>query len=309
MRSAPRVLAVASALLVAAGLAGCSGPADPPAAPPAVRAPAVRAPAVRAPADSPAPTPTNTTAERGDVSPTGIAALGDSLSLGFDACDHYGDCPSASWITGTNTTVDSIAARVRARTGAPVAVHNDARSGVSVDDLPRQVDLAIAQQPDLVTVLIGSNDVCRATVGEMTSAKTYADVVDAQLPRLAAALPDARILVASVPDVTDLRPVASANPTARFLWTNLGGCTTVLGDPQSDSAATRDRLAIVRDRIDAYNGALATVCSTLPRCVWDGGALNRYQPTIAQLSPLDYFHPSIGGLRELAAIEWAALPR
>ncbi|HEY0374913.1 MAG TPA: GDSL-type esterase/lipase family protein, partial [Amnibacterium sp.] len=248
-----------------------------------------------------------TTAERGDTRPTVVAALGDSLSRGFDACDHYGDCPSASWITGTNTTVNSIASRLRAQTGAPVTVHNDARSGVSVRDLPRQVDLAIAQQPDLVTVLVGGNDVCRARIADMTSAQTYSDVVDAQLTRLSAALPDARILVASVPDVTNLRPVASSNPTARFLWTTLGGCTTVLGDPQSDSVATQSRLATVRERIDAYNGSLATTCATLRRCVWDGGALNRYQPTIAQLSPLDYFHPSIAGLRELAGIEWAAL--
>ncbi|MGN6741893.1 MAG: hypothetical protein ACTHJL_01155, partial [Amnibacterium sp.] len=95
--------------------------------------------------------------------------------------------------------------------------------------------------------------------------------------------------------------------TARFLWTTLGGCTTVLGDPLSTSAVTQNRLATVRDRIDAYNGALATTCAELPRCVWDGGALNRYQPTMAQLSPLDYFHPSVAGLRELAAIEWQAL--
>ena len=300
MRSAPRALAAASALLVALGLAACSSPAAPPASPAAV-------PTAGAPAAAASPTPTATTAEGAETSSTVVAALGDSLSLGFNACDHYGDCPSTSWITGTDQTVDSIASRLRAKTGAPVTVHNDARSGVSVDDLPRQVDLAIAQHPDLVTVLIGGNDICKATVADMTSARAYSDVVETQLTRLAAALPDARILVASVPDVTDLRPVAAANPTARFLWTTLGGCTTVLGDPQSDSVATQNRLATVRDRIDAYNEALATTCATLPRCVWDDGALNRYQPTMAQLSALDYFHPSLAGLRELAEIEWNAL--
>ncbi|HEV7623360.1 MAG TPA: GDSL-type esterase/lipase family protein, partial [Amnibacterium sp.] len=268
MRSAPRlrVLAAASALLAAVGLAGCSGPSAP------APSRSADAPSAGAAARSAGPTPTGTTAQGAGTRPTVLAALGDSLSRGFDACDHYGDCPSSSWITGTNTTVNSIAARLRATSGAPVAVHNDARSGVSVGDLPRQVDLAIAQQPDLVTVLIGGNDVCRAKVGDMTSAQTFSDVVDAQLTRLAAALPGARILVASVPDVTDLRPVASADPTARFLWTTLGGCTTVLGDPRSDSPATQSRLATVRGRIDSYNASLATTCATLRRCVWDGGA-------------------------------------
>ena len=296
-----RAIAVAAAALAALGLAGCSsGPQHDCRAPPPRR----RSSAAAA---SPSPTPTPTSAIRSDTGPTTIAALGDSLSRGFDACDHYGDCTAVSWITGTNTTVDSIASRTRRATGAPVKVVNDARSGVSVDDLPRQVDLAIAQQPDLVTVLIGANDICRATIGDMTSASAYSLIVSAQLTRLSAALPDARILVASVPDVTDLRPVAGANSTARFLWRTLGGCTTVLGDPTSDTEATQSRLATVRDRIDAYDEALATTCAGLPRCVWDGGALNRYQPTIAQLSPLDYFHPSVAGLRELAAIEWSAL--
>ena len=71
---------------------------------------------------------------------------------------------------------DQVGGAVR-QPGAPVQVVNDARSGVSVDDLPRQVDLAIAQQPDLVTVLIGANDICRATVGDMTSASSYSDTV------------------------------------------------------------------------------------------------------------------------------------
>jgi lysophospholipase L1-like esterase len=203
--------------------------------------------------------------------------------------------------------VNSIASRTGQATGAPVTSYNDARSGVRVEDLARQVDLAIAQQPDLVTVLVGGNDICRATPAEMTSAEAYTSTVHAQLTRLGAALPDARILVASVPDVTNLRPVAASNATARFLWTTLGGCATVLADPQSDSAATQSRLATVRDRIDAYNEALATTCATLRHCVWDGGALSRYQPTVAQLSPLDYFHPSIAGLRELADVEWRAL--
>lgn len=300
MRSVRPALAAAAALLVVAGLTACATPPAPGGAPSA---------APSAPAATVTPSPSTTTVQRAETGPTVLAALGDSLSRGFDACDHYGDCPAASWVTGTDPTVNSIATRLHAQTGAPVTVHNDARSGVSVDDLPRQVDLAIAQQPDIVTVLIGANDVCRARVSEMTSAKQYAAVVSAQLARLAQALPDTRILVASVPDVTNLRPVAGANPTARFLWNTLGGCASVLADPQSVSAVTQARLTAVRDRTDAYNASLAATCATLPRCAWDGGALHRYQPTMAQLSPLDYFHPSLAGLRELAQVEWAALQR
>jgi lysophospholipase L1-like esterase len=300
MRSAVRLLPALAGALLMAGLAGCSPQA--PASPAASSAPA----ATGTPTPTTTPTPA-ASARPGDAPTTTIAALGDSLSRGFDACDHYGDCPSVSWSTGTNATVDSIASRLRQQTGGRVVTRNNAESGVSVDDLPRQVDLAIDQQPDLVTVLIGANDVCRTELAAMTPAGVYSRTVDEQLQRLAAALPNARILVASVPDVTNLLPVAGADSTARFLWSNLGGCSTVLADPQSTSPAAVQRRLAVRERIDEYNSALASSCSTIARCVWDGGDLNRYQPTVAQLSPLDYFHPSVAGLRELAAVEWRAL--
>jgi lysophospholipase L1-like esterase len=238
-----------------------------------------------------------------------VAALGDSLSTGFDACDHYGDCPAASWATGTDDTVHSIAARLREQTGAKVTVHGDARAGASVDDLPRQVDLAIAQRPTLVTLLIGGNDVCRATVPDMTPAATFGDTVGGQLQRLATALPDATILVASVPDVTDLLPVAAPISTARFLWSTVGGCGTVLDAPLATDPAAEQRRAAVRQRIDDYDRTLESACAAIRTCVYDGGALHDYQPTVAQLSPLDYFHPSVAGLREIAALEWAALQR
>jgi lysophospholipase L1-like esterase len=236
-----------------------------------------------------------------------VVALGDSLSRGFDACDHYGDCTRASWSTGSDPTVDPLATRLREKSGGRVVVRNDARSGARVADLPGQVEAAIAQRPTLVTLLIGGNDVCRARLADMTPVESFSRVVREQLQRLASALPRATILVASVPDVTNLLPVAAANPTARFLWSTLGGCATVLADPRSRTPAAEDRRAAVRSRIDAYNGALEAGCAVVPRCVWDGGALNNYQPTFAQLSPLDYFHPSVAGLREVAAIEWRAL--
>jgi lysophospholipase L1-like esterase len=188
-------------------------------------------------------------------------------------------------------------------------VHEDARSGAEVDDLDRQVALAIGQRPDLVTVLIGANDVCGPDLASMTGAADYARAVDRGLHRLADGLPEATILVASVPDVPNLLPVASGDETARFLWRTWGGCATALADPLSRTDAALARRTAVRERIQDYNAALEATCGAIERCIWDGGALQAYQPTIAQLSPLDYFHPSVAGLRELAATEWRVLRR
>lgn len=300
MRLARRTLAAALTAVVALSAAACAGPGPDP------RAPSV-SPSRSAPvaAETGAPRPTPTVAARPTRS---VAALGDSLSRGFDACSHYGDCTEVSWVTGTDSTVDSIATRLAASQGGkrPV-VHNDARSGASVGDLDRQVSLAIAQRPDLVTLLIGANDVCRPSLDAMTSTAEYASAVDRGLRRITAALPDATVLVASVPDVTNLLPVARGSATARFLWREAGSCPTALAHPQSTTAPDLARREAVRERIDDYDAALEAACAGVQRCVYDGGALHAYRPTIAQLSALDYFHPSAAGLRELAATEWRVL--
>jgi lysophospholipase L1-like esterase len=185
-------------------------------------------------------------------------------------------------------------------------VTNVAKSGSTVADLAAQVPAAAAANPDLVTVLIGANDVCRASLDDMTSTEVYAATVGADLQQLASLAPGATILVASVPDVTAILPAGANDPTARFLWSH-GGCATVLADPQSRSTEAEVRRAAVADRIREYDAALAGACGALPRCVYDGGALHGYTPTLRQLSALDRFHPSVAGLQELAATEWKVL--
>jgi lysophospholipase L1-like esterase len=251
------------------------------------------------PRSTPSPTPTGPA--------TTVAVIGDSLSRGFNACDHYGDCPEVSWAGGTDRSVDSVASRIGALTDGPVTVHSFAKSGADVGDLRRQVALAVAVHPDLITLLIGANDVCRATVGDMTSTSTYASAITAALQQIDLYAPDAVVLVASVPDVTALLPVAGKDPTAQFLWAHAGGCATALARPESTALAAIARRAAVVDRIREYDLVLAGACVALPRCVYDDGALNDYRPELAQLSALDRFHPSIPGLQELARLEWQAL--
>jgi lysophospholipase L1-like esterase len=244
------------------------------------------------------------------ASPTGprttIAVLGDSLSRGYNACDHFGDCPAASWSGGTDTGVRSVASRLGALVDGPVSVVNVAESGAKTTALAAQVQKAIAAKPDLATVLIGANDVCTGTLAEMTSTEEYASEVSSALQQLVLLSPTTTVLVASVPDVTAILPAAASNETARFLWSH-GGCATVLADPQSTDADAVTRRAAVSNRIREYDAALAGACGALPRCVYDGGALHDYTPTLCQLSALDRFHPSIAGLREVADVEWKAL--
>src|SRR3954469_303336 len=59
-------------------------------------------------AAGPAPKPTPTW----DTHPASLAALGDSITRGFDACGLLADCPAASWATGRRADVDSLATRL-----------------------------------------------------------------------------------------------------------------------------------------------------------------------------------------------------
>jgi lysophospholipase L1-like esterase len=289
MRRLIRTAAVAAVLLLAC--AGCT--ARPDAAQPV--APSAAAPSSAAPT----PTPTGPA--------TTVAVLGDSLSRGFNACDHYGDCPSVSWAGGKDARIDSIATRIGRLTDGPVTVRSFARSGAAVDDLRRQVTSTVATHPDLITLLIGANDVCRSSLDEMTPTATYATAITAAMQEISLYAPDAVVLVASIPDVPGLVEVAGKDPTAQFLWSHAGGCATALADPDSTTFDSADRRRQVDARIDEYDTVLAGACVALPRCVYDGGALHEYRPDLDQLSALDRFHPSVAGLQELARTEWQAL--
>lgn len=279
-----RLLAALAAVLLCSGCA--ANPAPAPSAP------------RTAPQTSAAPSPSGP--------PLVVAVLGDSLSRGFDACSHYGDCPAASWAGGTDPQVDSIASRLGQRTGRSVEVHSVARSGATVADLDRQVAAAVADRPDLVTVLIGANDVCQAPVDAMTPVADYSAAIERALSTITAQT-SAVVLLASAPDPTVLLHAGAGDPTARFLWSHAGICSSALAAPQSTAPDAVARRAAVSARIAEYDTALAAACARFPRCVADAGALRAYLPSLRQLSALDAFHPSIAGQRELARLEWAAL--
>jgi len=58
--------------------------------------------------------------------------------------------------------------------------------------------------------------------------------------------------------------------------------------------------------IDAYDGALATACATVPQCAYDHGAFGNIIDRRSDYSS-DLNHPSIAGQAREAAIAWTAL--
>ncbi|MER5831134.1 SGNH/GDSL hydrolase family protein [Streptomyces sp. NPDC002130] len=254
-----------------------------------------------APSESAKPSPKPT--PLWDRSPGSVAAVGDSITRGFDACDVLSDCPEASWATGASPEVDSLAVRLLGRTGAAQRSWNHAVSGARMADLPGQMARAVGRKPQLVTVMVGANDACRSTPSAMTPVSAFRADFEDSLRSLRKALPKAQVFVASVPNLKRLWSQGRTSPMGKQVW-KLGICPSMLGDPDAlDSAATLRR-DTVQKRVEDYNKVLEEVCAEDERCRYDGGAVYDYRFGTAQLSRWDYFHPSVNGQARLAEIAY-----
>ncbi|MFD5103690.1 SGNH/GDSL hydrolase family protein, partial [Streptomyces albidochromogenes] len=252
-------------------------------------------PSARPPA--PAPTPV------WDRSPDSVAAVGDSITRGFDACTVLADCPEVSWATGTDATVRSVAWRLLGGAGAAGRTWNHARSGARMAELPEQMTRAVKDRPELVTVMVGANDACRDDVSHMTSVADFRTYFETSVKKLRTELPTSQLYVSSVPDLKRLWSEGRGNPLGKQIW-KLGICPSMLGFPDAMDAAAVARREAVRERVVAYNAVLRDVCAKDARCRYDGGAVFDFRFTGKQLSEWDWFHPSRNGQQRLAEIAY-----
>jgi lysophospholipase L1-like esterase len=239
--------------------------------------------------------------------PNSIASMGDSITRGFNACGWYVDCPSRSFSTGT-TNVNSHYQRLLARNPAiKDKLNNDAESGATAADMPGQADKVVAQQAEYVTLLIGANDACADTEAGMTPVATYRASIDSALAKLKAGVPNARILIVSIPDLKRLWQAGSGNLAATAVWSLFGVCQSMLANATSTSTADSQRRDRVRQRVVDYNTQLASACSAYgSNCKFDGNAVFNYPFTLSQVSQWDYFHPNESGQAILSTTSNAA---
>ncbi|MFF3558626.1 SGNH/GDSL hydrolase family protein [Streptomyces sp. NPDC002574] len=249
------------------------------------------------------PRPSASAALAWNTRPASLAALGDSITRGFDACGVLTDCPELSWATGSGASVTSVAGRLLARPSA--ASWNLAASGARMADLPAQAERAVALRPQQVVILMGANDACAPSTARMTPVDTFRQEFATALRTLHRGLPRTQVFVASVPDLLRLWDVGRHNVLGRQIW-KLGLCPSMLADPESTDAAANARRQAVRERVIAYNSVLGQECARWKRCRSDGGAVFDYRFTSAELSPFDWFHPSARGQSRLAGIVYGA---
>lgn len=239
--------------------------------------------------------------------PPSIAALGDSISQAYDACG-YRACPTYSWSTGSVSSVNSHASRLRALGATGLVVTNNSVVSVKAAGLPAQAQAAVTQKAQYVTVQIGANDACTPTVAEMTPTAAYEASVLAALTTINQGTPTAKIFVASVPNLKRMWEVSKSKGGARLIWAAARICQSMLVRPTSTTATDNARRDQVQARVNEYNAALARVCTPARNCTFDNNAVANYVFTASQISTLDYFHPSIAGQAKLAEITWPLTP-
>ncbi len=237
--------------------------------------------------------------------PRSVAALGDSITRGFDACSLLADCPEVSWATGTRSDVDSLAGRLRGSSGGG---WNFARTGARMAQLRDQMAQAARQRPQLVTVLMGANDACARSADAMTEVADFRNQFTAAMEELRRTSPKTEVYVSSVPDLLRLWSVGRRSTTGQEIW-KLGVCPSMLADAVDTGPDATARRAAVRDRVVAYNSVLGEVCGRYPLCRYDGGAVFQYAFGAGELSAWDWFHPSAQGQAQLARLGYAGVTR
>ncbi|RBM19005.1 SGNH/GDSL hydrolase family protein [Streptomyces sp. PT12] len=244
-------------------------------------------------------------APRWNTSPASLAAIGDSITRAFDACALLSDCPEASWATGTEPEVASLATQLMGD-GADVSERswNLAESGATASDLPDQARRIVGYEPELVTVMIGGNDACASDLESMTSVDDFRAHFTETMDIIRGQLPDTQVYVSSVPDLMRLWSEGSESLVARTVWQVANICPSMLDDAGDDSAEAVERREAVRERVREYNAALDAVCADDALCRYDGGAVFDFAFTTHHLSDFDWFHPSREGQATLAELAY-----
>jgi lysophospholipase L1-like esterase len=185
--------------------------------------------------------------------------------------------------------------------GQGVTVINVAKTGSKMKDLGAQLRTAAASNADLVEILMGANDLCVASVNDMTPTATFTSQFRGALANFMAAKPGAYVYVSSIPNLATLYNLMSTKTAAKVVWTVGRMCPSMLSLSESNG----ERMQVAEREVE-FNNALKTVCATFTHCRYDNSAAYSVKFTEADVSTIDYFHPSPAGQAKLAAAEWAS---
>lgn len=239
---------------------------------------------------------------QGDL-PDRLAAIGDSITRATNVCCWYGDHKRHSWSTG-GAWLDGIRSHYERIRSVNTVIggrnHNVAARGAKMRHGPGQAAAAVSFDVDYVTIMLGANDVCTSSRSTMTSVPDFRARFEETLATLTTGLPEARVFVASIPNVYHLWEIYRGSPVARTVWRAARICQSMLSAANTEA----DRQKVLR-RLRAFNDVLAGVCGTYSNCRFDGYAVFEFPFARSHISRLDFFHPSLSGQAQIASVTWA----
>jgi lysophospholipase L1-like esterase len=240
--------------------------------------------------------------------PSSMASTGDSITRAYNTGFFpFIDNPSASWSTGTNSTVVSHYTRLRAlNPGIAGHAFNDAKGGSRMADLNGQLTTVAGRHVDYVTILMGGNDICQRSEAQMTSVADFKTQFKQAMATITSLSSATKVFVVSIPNVHKLWSTLKDNGLARFVWALFRVCQAMLANPLSMAPADAERRARVLEREIAYNRVLRNVCAAYVQCRFDGNVVFNTDFTASDISSRDFFHPSPAGQKKLADVSWSA---
>jgi lysophospholipase L1-like esterase len=236
--------------------------------------------------------------------PTKVTSMGDSITRAFQTGRiAFTDAPENSWATGTNTSVKSVFSRIKEHNSKATAT-NRAVSGAKVSGLNEQAKKAVSDKAEFITILIGANDAC---ANPSTSQSSFTSNFQTSINTITSGLPNARIYVASIPNIFHLWELFHTNRTAVRSWESTKECPGVMTEPTSEGTAAKNRRAATLAAEEGYDATMKSICAATPHCQYDNGALFAAKFVAGEVSTNDFFHPSITGQASLASVAWGQL--
>ena len=234
-----------------------------------------------------------------------IAVIGHSGATGYNSTGTDGDERANSWVTGTSPKVASIYQRLLAtHPGLKNHAYNAAISGSDSNDLMSQATEIIGQDPvpDIVFIQSIDNDLqCDGTDAQNLPA--FKSRVAGVVRFLQRSIPGVKIYFDDQAVNVHAYDVVLAKRPGGLDHLNTGDDCNVVKGGKLDRAGE----ARLQKLVEQYFNQLVSICTSVPNCATDGGALQRIAVADADIS-LDMDHFTVPGLAKVAAVVWDTLP-
>lgn len=244
-----------------------------------------------------------------------FSSIGDSISQGFGVSEFLAEDPSRNWATGEalallqapqksiiNRMNDYLTSNNIPKTVISV---NVAETGHTTSNLDEQVGVLLnSAAPDFVSILIGANDLCSASVSESTINGAFVDNIKNAIRRLFSQLKSPKLVfVGSIPNIPRLGEIESDLQPLPFFTCELAWQTACPNIVDLSVSEFRSLVNLANNNIKEIVDTLASDGLSV---VYDSGAVYEYDFTAADVAS-DCFHPSESGQRQIAKTVWDSI--